>query len=113
MDKLILADGTQIELQEGSALGDIRVVFPTKEALIETWNAFTPENLQSVTVTDANDEVIGEYTNLVLVSSKSTPQEDGSIYTSFALREKTQLEIDVEELKADMQALNETIGGTE
>lgn len=110
MDKLILANGTQIELQDGSALGNIIVVFPDKEALVTTWDEMTSDNLKSVTITDANDSVIAEYSDLVLVSVESAEKEDGSISTSFLLREKTEVELLKEELAAQKEQSDMLVG---
>jgi len=113
MDKLILADESIIELETGASLSSLGVVSESKEKMLETWNLLTEENLKTVQVRNGNDLVVANYTNLVLVSETSAIQSDGTVYTRFNVREKTQEELDIEELKADMQALNETVGGAE
>ncbi len=112
-DKLILADGTVIDLEVGASLSSIGVLSESKEKMLETWNLLTDENLKTVQVKNGNDLVVANYTNLTLVSETSRIQGDGTVYTRFNMREKTQEELDIEELKEDMQALNETIGGAE
>lgn len=104
-DKLILADGTTVEIEAGSSLGSMQVVFADKESMVETWDKFTDENLKSVQITDGNGAVIAEYTDLVLVSVSSTEKEDGTILTTFALREKTEVEL----LKEQTAQQEETI----
>ena len=99
-DKMILKDGTTIELESGASLGNMQVVFPDKASMVETWDKFTDENLKSVQITDGNDAVIAEYTDLVLVSVTSTEKEDGTILTTFVLREKTATELLAEKTKA-------------
>lgn len=99
-DKLILADGTTVELESGASLGNMQVVFPDKTSMVETWDAMTDENLKTVQITDGNGTVIAEYTDLVLASVTSTEQEDGTILTTFALREKTETELLAEKTKA-------------
>ena len=113
MDKLILADGTIIELQTGARLSSLGVLSDSKEKMFEVWDALTVDNLKTVQIKNSEDLVVANYTNLVLVSETSTIQSDGMVLTKFNLREKTQEEMDIEELKTDMQALNETIGGAE
>lgn len=113
MDKMILADGSIIELEAGASLSSLGVVSENKEKMLETWNLFTKENLKSVQVQNGSGLVVANYTNLVLVSETSAVNADGTVHTKFNVREKTQAELDLEELKADMQALNETIGGAE
>ena len=99
-DKLILADGTTVEIEAGSSLGSMQVVFADKESMVETWDKFTDENLKSVQITNGNGAVIAEYTDLILVSATSTEKEDGTILTTFALREKTETELLAEKTKA-------------
>lgn len=110
-DKLVLKDNTIIEIEIGASLSAITVLSSTKEEMIEKWDKLTKENLSVVEVKNGDDVVIANYTNLILVSETSIVLEDGTISTSFHLRERTQTEIDIEELKNDMNALNEAIGG--
>lgn len=112
-DKMILADGSIVELEEGASLSSLGVVSENKDKMLETWDKFTDENLKSVQVQNDAGLVVANYTNLLLVSETSVVNSDGTVRTNFNIREKTQTEIDIEELKADMQALNETIGGAE
>lgn len=112
-DKMILSDGTVIELEAGASLSSIGVLSETQEKMLETWKLLNDENLKTVQVKNGNDLVVANYTNLTLVSETSKIQSDGTVYTRFNLHEKTQEELDIEELKGDMQALNETIGGAE
>ena len=99
-DKMILKDGTTVEIEAGSSLGSMQSIFIDKASMVETWDKFTDENLKSVQITDGNDAVIAEYTDLVLASVTSTEQEDGTILTTFALREKTETELLAEKTKA-------------
>lgn len=104
-DKLILADGTTVELESGASLGNMQVVFSDKESMVEIWDKFTDENLKTVKITNANDNVIAEYTDLVLNSVTSTEQEDDTILTVFSLREKTESELlkqEVESIKTEV-----------
>ena len=99
-DKMILKDGTTVEIEAGSSLGSMQSIFIDKASMVETWDKFTDENLKSVQITDGNDAVIAEYPDLVLASVTSTEQEDGTILTTFALREKTETELLAEKTKA-------------
>lgn len=99
-DILVLADGTTVELEIGAQLGSMKAVFVTKELMVAMWDKFTDENLKNVQITDGNGTVLAEYTDLVLVSVTSTEQEDGTILTTFALREKTETELLAEKTKA-------------
>ena len=109
-DTLILADGTVVELESGASLNSMSVLFSNKEEMESTWNMLTDSNLAEVQIKNKNGLVVANYTNLVLVNETSVINEDGTILTHFKLREKTQIELDVEELKSDMVALNEVLG---
>lgn len=102
-DKLILADGTTVELESGASLGSMQVVFSDKDSMVKAWDAMTDENLKSVQITDGNGTVLAEYTDLVLVSVTSTEQEDETILTTFALREKTETELLKEQMAAQQE----------
>lgn len=99
-DILILADGTEIVLENGAQLGCMQSVFSDKDSMVKAWDAMTHENLKSVQIKDSNGTVTAEYADLVLVSVTSTEKEDGTILTTFALREKTETELLAEKTKA-------------
>lgn len=105
MDKLILANGTEIEIESGAVLSAIKVVFADKDSMVETWDAMTDENLKTVQIADSNGSVIAEYTDLVLDHVSSTEQEDGTILTTFALREKTEVELLKEQTTAQAEQM--------
>ncbi len=114
MSKMVLADATEIKIEEGSALSDIRVVSESMEAMVETWKTLTVDNIADVQILNDDGVAVGQYTNLVLVSETSVIQADGSIATSFNLREKTVTELLQEKiavLESDMAALNTALGG--
>lgn len=90
-DKLILNDGTEIGLESGSSLSDIRVLSDTKADMVSKWDMLTPENLKSVRVVNTNGITVGNYNDLVLVSETSY-EKGKKIETSFHLQEKTDVE---------------------
>lgn len=110
-DTLILNDGTVVELETGASLSYLGVLSESKTAMVEVWNKMNAENLSFVQVKNGDGLVVANYENLVLVSETSTIKADGSILTNFNLREKSQEEIDIAELQADMEALNGAFGG--
>ena len=110
-DKLILADDSVIELETGASLFSLGVVSENKEKMMETWELLTKENLKTVQVKNGDGLVVANYKNLVLDSETSIVNEDGSVHTKFCLREKTQTELDIEEMKKDLSAINEVMGG--
>lgn len=98
-DTLTLKDGTVIELEAGASLGALSVAFPNKEAMVETWDKLTNENLAEVTIKNGDGVVVGTYSNLVLASETSTVNKDGTVVTSFDLRQKTETELRLEALE--------------
>ena len=102
-DKLILKDQTTLEIEAGASLSSITVLSSTKEEMIEKWDKLTKENLSSVEIKNSEDVLIARYENLILVNETSTILEDGTISTSFNLREKT----DVEKLQEEVSSLGE------
>ena len=101
-DILVLTDKTQIEIESGSTLDNVIIIFSDKESMIQSWDKMTQDNLKSVKITDENDVEIAEYNDLVLSYVTSIEQEDGTILTTFAFREKTEVELLKE--KAAIQA---------
>lgn len=103
-DKLILKDKTTLEIEARATLSAITALSSTKEEMIEKWDALTKENLSSVEIKNSDDITIATYTDLILVSETSVVLEDGTISTSFNLREKT----DVEKLQEEVEKLKES-----
>lgn len=88
-DKLILKDLSEIELEAGASLSNIRVAAADRAAMLVTWDKLTPENLAEVQIKNGDGLVVGNYTDLVLISETSVVASDGSVLTSYCLREKT------------------------
>lgn len=111
-EKLILANGTEIEIEIGSSISDMRVLSDTMEDMVSTWEMFENENLKSVQLQNTDGVETGNYESLVLINETSTIQKDGSILTSFHFREKTELELlreEVNELKESRDIHNGAI----
>lgn len=88
-DKLTLKDGTIIELEAGASLAALQVKATDRAAMGATWAQLTPENLAEVQVQTGDGLTVGNYTDLVLVSETSIVATDGSVLTTYNLREKT------------------------
>lgn len=91
-DTMILKNGTIIELEAGASLGALQVVAADRAAMVATWKMLTPDNLAAVQIKNGDGIVIGNYTDLVLVSETSTVSADGAVLTTYSLREKTDIE---------------------
>lgn len=107
-DKLIMKDGTEIELETGASLGSLGVMSTDKAAMVSTWDRLTTENLSEVQIKNGDGLVVGSYTRLVLVSETSKVQADGSILTYYNIREKTDIEKQLEAtaIQADQNTAN-------
>lgn len=88
-DTLVLKDETIIELEAGASLGALQVLSADRAAMVATWDQLTPDNLSSVQVKNGDGLVVGNYTGLVLVSEMSIVAADGTVLTTYNLREKT------------------------
>lgn len=92
-EKLVLTDGTELEIEGGAELSNVLVVFDTKYDMINAWDKLTESNLSKIQFTSGSGEIFSEYENLILDSETSTIKADGKILTSFHLREKTEVEL--------------------
>lgn len=108
-DKLILKNGTTIELESGSSLDAIKVATENRGAMLEQWEMLTPENLKEVKVQNGDGLTIGIYKELVLLSETSVVASDGSVLTTYSLREKTDTERRLEALEAGQEIQNGAI----
>lgn len=88
---LVLADATEITMEDNSNMHNVIVKSATKAAMVAAWEKFTNDNLKSVQL-KIDGVVSGNYEDLVLVDEKSVVQEDRSVLTEFHLREKTDIE---------------------
>lgn len=99
-DTFILKDGTVIGLEAGASLCALQVLSADKASMVSTWDKLTKDNLSSVQIKNGEGEVIGNDTDLLLVSETSMVQEDGCILTTYNLRQKTEMEKLLERLAA-------------
>ena len=92
-DTLILKDGTTIELETGASLGSLQVKAADRETMLQTWKQLTEEdNLSQVQIVNASGLTVGRYEHLVLVSESSVVDADGTVTTTYSLREKSDVE---------------------
>lgn len=97
---LVLTDNTKVELETGGDIGSLQVLSPDKESMAATWGRLTPANLAAVQIRNGDGLIRGNYSGLVLDSETSIIQPDGTILTTFHLRQKTELELLTERLAA-------------
>ncbi len=89
MDKMILKNGTIVNLEAGAALNAIRVKTESRTAMLAVWEQMTSANLSAVIIKTDADLTVGEYADLVLVSETSVVGSDGVVVTTYNIREKT------------------------
>ena len=99
-DKLILKDETAIELEAGASLAAIQVSVADRAAMLQTWKKLTEENLAEVKIKNGSGLTVGTYKDLVLVSETSVVAADGTVITTYCLREKTDVEKRLDNVEA-------------
>jgi len=112
-DTLILKDGTIIELEAGAGLGNMKVELEDLAELEELWDKITSENLKEVTIKNDAGMVCATYINLVAqkpLFRYLDKADSGKILAVFCLRQKTEMEMAIEELKAKQQILDGAVG---
>lgn len=87
-DTMILKNGTIIELEAGASLGALQVAAADRMAMVATWETLTPDNLATVQIKNGDGTVVGNYTDLMLVTETSVIATDGVVFTTYSLREK-------------------------
>ena len=108
-DKLILNNGTSIELEAGASLDALQVASGSREEMLSQWKMMNAENLKKVTIQNGAGLTVGTYDSLVLVSETSVALADGSILTAYSLREKTEEEKCLDALEAGQEVQNGAI----
>lgn len=118
MEKIVLADKTELEIKEGAAIGSITVAVDDFTALGTVAAALTKAgNLETVQF-KTDESVTGEYTGMKLESPLFSAVDfaGGKVEATFGIREKTELEKRVDSLegRADVTegALQEIILST-
>lgn len=98
-DTLVLKNGAVVELEAGARLDSMEVVSESRMGMAAVWGEMTEDNLSEVQIRNGAGLTAGRYTDLVLVSETSVVQGDGTILTSFRLREKTDIEKRIDALE--------------
>lgn len=109
-DTMILKNGTIIELEAGASLGALQAAAVDRAAMAATWETLTPDNLTTVQIKNGDGTVVGNYTDLVLVSETSVITADGAVLTTYSLREKTAEEKRLDALEAGQAVQDGAIG---
>lgn len=107
MEKLILNDSTEIDIQDGASLGIITTVLADYSAFLSLASKLTKENLSHVTF-QSGGITSAEYYSMALVEPNFyiTAREAG-VEVTFGLRERTQEELQEEEIKMAVSYLSD------
>lgn len=108
MDKLILKDGTKIEMVAGASLSALQIESESRETMLEIWKKLTDENLKSIRIETPDGLTVGKYEDVLLVSETSAV-EGGKVKTSFNMREKTSEEKRLDALEESQEIQDEAI----
>lgn len=108
MEKLRLKNSNEIQIEEGARLGLIIHMSETEEDALAVCQQITAENVESVEFLH-DDEVIGSYAGLTIARPATRLLVNEGIQVSFGLREKTAVELDLEQLHAEQELQNEAI----
>ncbi len=99
-DKLVLTDGTMIELETSQGISALSCIVESKSAACALWDKFTQENLKDVTIKNADDLTIGKYSDMVLDHVTGADNTDGTVQITFSLRNKSVEELLTERIEA-------------
>jgi hypothetical protein len=101
-DKLILNDGTTIELEAAASLTGLIIIFPDWPAVAAVLPKLTEDNLASVQVQNSEGLSVGNYTDLVPLPGAWVEKADG-LYITISLREKTEVEKRLDNMETGQQ----------
>lgn len=109
MEKLVLADKTELEIQAGGSLRENVVVVPDFVDLKTVAEALTKEgNLKTVQY-KTDEQVTGEYADMKLekplFKSVDYYTEEKKVIASFAIREKTEMEKRMDAMEKEMESV--------
>ena len=106
--KLILADNSVITYDRDMGIGDIVASYSTmaQAQIEEAW--ITPANVAHIQTTTDEDVPVGEYTDLVIISTELVPIEEEEVVTGYELHIHLREKTDVEVLTERVDALEES-----
>ena len=109
MEKMNLNDKTELEIMNGAALNAITAVVDDWAALGSVADVLMADgNLDKVQF-KTDETVTGEYRNMKLESplfSAVDIAEDGKIHATFGIRQKTEMELAIEQLQRQQAETN-------
>lgn len=101
-DKLILNDGTVIELEAAASLTGLTTIFSDWTVAAAVLPKLTKANLAGVQVENGEGLTVGNYTDLVLQPGSWEVKEDG-VHITVSLREKSEIEKRLDNVEAGQE----------
>lgn len=98
-EKIVLADGTEIEIENGAVENCVQVVIPDLDGLKALYEKFTEENLEMYQVQNADGLTCANHSNKYLKSALVEQKEEGFLI-SFNLADVDMLEKRVAAIEA-------------
>lgn len=105
MLKIILSNGLEIEVCDGSTIFDLQVN-PDQYGTI--WGVFTDDNLKLVKLASESGDILDQLSDLTMDHEYSVKEKD-VIICHFYLREKTATEIELKKLRDMVASLQEEV----
>lgn len=84
---MILHDGTQIPIIDGSYTGTVILILEDRKALMDIWDQLTRDNLKEVKITHDDGTLIRTMHNLSLEGIQTVNNPEGTITAHFYLQE--------------------------
>ena len=101
-DKLILTDGTIIELEVAASLTGLITIFPDWPSVAAVLPKLSEDNLASVQIQNSEGLTVGRYTDLIPEPGAWLKKADG-LYITISLREKTEVEKRLDSVEAGQE----------
>lgn len=112
MEKIVLADGTELEVQSGASLGATKIIVTDFVGLGSIAEALTKEGNLATVQYKNGDQVTGDYLDMKLESPLFTEvdyyTDDKKVIATIRIREKTEVEKRLDAIEAKQAELDQS-----
>lgn len=112
MEKIVLADGTELEVQSGASLGATKIIATDFAGLGTIAEALTKEGNLATVQYKNGDRVTGDYLDMKLESPLFTEvdyyTDDKKVIATIRIREKTEVEKRLDAIEAKQAELDQS-----
>lgn len=105
-EKIVLADGTEIEIENGAVESCVQVMLPDLDGLKALYEKFTEDNLENYKIQNADGLTCANHSNKYLKSALVEKKEDGFII-SFNLADVDMVKKQIDALTAELYGVKE------